>query len=158
MTLLTQTLLAKAALGNLYIDREVSRFSPAEIRQAIADLVSEQRMDMAHALVDAGLSLYPDSEDVVSISALLAELRQDWSEAQELLQKLIALQAGLGTPFAWEHLIRVLRCQFEHKLAFTAAQQAVELHPGVAELERELQELRLIHTEHNVISSPANAH
>ena len=158
MTALTQALLAQAASGNLYIDREVSSFSPAEIRQTIADLVTQERMDLAHALVDAGLSLYPESEDVVSISALVAELRQDWGSAQALLQKLIALQGGHGTPFAWQHLVRVLRCQFENTQALAAAEQAVSLHPGQITLEQELQALREMHAEHQLLATPGHTH
>ena len=50
----------------------VSRYSPEEIRTTISKLVAEDRQDLAYSLSQAGLALYPDSEDVLAIAGLLA--------------------------------------------------------------------------------------
>ena len=129
MSNLSQALLNEAALGRMLSQREVSRFSPDEIRLAIAELVSQDRVALASALCDAGLSLYPESEDILAISALMAEMQQDWTTAQELLEKLIIVQNGVTQVATWQHLIRVLRCQCEPLNALQAIDLALQMHP-----------------------------
>jgi tetratricopeptide (TPR) repeat protein len=141
MTRLTHTLLTQASLASPFIGRCASQFSPAEIRQAIAELVAYEHMDMARALCEAGLALYPESEDIVSISALLAELQQDWSSAQQHLEKLLELQGHHSQAVAWRHLIRVVRCQLDPQQALQLAQKATQLHPADPDLKAELQDL-----------------
>lgn len=132
MTSLYQALLSHDASGHALRVRDVSHFSAPEIRQAIAQLVADDRMQLADSLSAAGLSLYPDSEDILAISALLAEINQDWTEAQALLTELIDQQGESSTPLTWRHLIRVLRCQCEPGKALDAARSALEAHPGDA--------------------------
>ncbi len=141
MTRLTHTLLTQASLASPFIGRCASLFSAAEIRQAIAELVTYQHLDMAHALCEAGLALYPESEDILSISALLAELKQDWQTAQQHLEKLLELQGPHSQAVAWRHLIRVVRCQLDPQQALHLAQKATQLHPQDPDLKREWQDL-----------------
>ena len=129
MTPLYQAVLSQAALGQLPSMRVVSQFSAAEIRQTLADLVAAERVDLANALADAGQSLYPDSEDILAISALLAEIQQNWTLAEDILRKLVDTQGATTTPFTWRHLIRVLRCQCEPGKALQAAKQALAAYP-----------------------------
>ena len=117
MTSLYQAMLSQAVMGQLPSLRIVSQFSAAEIRQTLADLVAADRIDLANALADAGQSLYPDSEDILAISALLAEIQQNWTLAEDILRKLVDAQGAATTPFTWRHLIRVLRCQCDHSLS-----------------------------------------
>lgn len=141
MSQLSQVLMSEATFGRMLSDREVSRFSPAEIREAIADLVTQDKMELAHALGDAGISLYPDSDDILAMCALLAESRQDWTAAEELLSKLILKQDG-NTPVAtWQHYIRVLRCLCELQSALQIAEHALQFHPQNPALMAELQSL-----------------
>uniref|UniRef100_UPI0040470BB2 hypothetical protein n=1 Tax=Limnohabitans sp. TaxID=1907725 RepID=UPI0040470BB2 len=109
MTPLYQAMLSQAVSGQMLSVREVSQFSAAEIRQTMADLVADNRVDLANALAAAGQSLYPESEDILAISALLAEIQQDWIGSEELLRKLVVAQGNAATPFTWRHLIRVLQ-------------------------------------------------
>ncbi len=141
MTRLSQTLLSEASAARPLIGHCASRFSPSEIRHAIAELVTNNHSDMARALCEAGLSLYPDSEDIVSISALLAELDQDWQTAQQHLEKLLMLQGSLTQALVWRHLIRVVRCQLDPLKAWKLAQQSVILHPQDSDLQIELSAL-----------------
>jgi hypothetical protein len=124
--------------------RIVSQFSAAEIRQTLADLVAADRIDLANALADAGQSLYPDSEDILAISALLAEIQQNWTLAGDTLRKLVDTQGAGTTPLTWRHLIRVLRCQCEPGKALQVAKQALTAYPDDDHLNDEylaLQEL-----------------
>ncbi len=144
MTSLYQAVLSQAVSGQLLSVRDVSQFSAAEIRQTMADLVAANRIDLANALAAAGQSLYPESEDILAISALLAEIQQDWTTAEDMLRKLVETQGDAATPFTWRHLIRVLRCQCEPGKALQVAQQAMLAHPADAVLNEEylaLQEL-----------------
>jgi hypothetical protein len=142
MTPLYQAMLSQAVSGQLLSVRDVSQFSAAEIRQTLADLVAANRVDLANALAAAGQSLYPESEDILAISALLAEIQQDWSTAEDMLRKLVETQGEAATPFTWRHLIRVLRCQCEPGKATLAAQQALTQHPQDDLLRDELSSLQ----------------
>ncbi len=144
MTPLYQAMLSQAIAGQLLSVREVSQFSAAEIRQTMADLVATDRVDLANALAAAGQSLYPDSEDILAMSALLSEIQQDWTSAEELLRKLVKTQGDAATPFTWRHLIRVLRCQCEPGKAMQAAQQALVQHPEDEWLQEELASLQAL--------------
>ena len=129
MTSLYQAMLSQAAMGHMLSERDVSRFSAAEIRQTMADLVAADQIPLANALAAAGQSLYPESEEILAISALLAEIQQDWITAEDMLRKLVETQGAAATPFTWRHLIRVLRCQCEPGQAMQAAQQSMAAHP-----------------------------
>ena len=142
MTPLYQAMLSRAVSGQLMSVRDVSQFSAAEIRQTMADLVAANQMDLANALAAAGQSLYPESEDILAISALLAEVHQDWTNAEEFLRKLVELQGDSVTPMTWRHLIRVLRCQCEPSEAMQVAQQALALHPQDTFLSEEFASLQ----------------
>jgi hypothetical protein len=76
MTLI-QELMNQAAKGSLLNIQNFKRFTPTEIRESIQTLVATEQTDLANALGDAGLSLYPNSEDMLAINGLLAIMRED---------------------------------------------------------------------------------
>lgn len=143
MSHLSQTLMSQAFVGPMVIDREVSGFSAGEIREAISDLVVQGRMDLASALGDAGFSLYPDSEDILAMVALLAEMRQDWSTAEEMLARLLLKQGSNAPAASWQHYARVLRCLCEWKAALLILRRALEFYPGHPALMDEVRSLEL---------------
>ena len=67
---------------------DISRFTPEDFRLRITDQIRNDNMPMAEALGEAGLSLFPNSQDVLAIVALLSEIKQDWTGAEQLLEKL----------------------------------------------------------------------
>ena len=158
MTSLYQAVLSQAVAGQLLSMRDVSQFSAAEIRQTMADLVAANRVDLANALAAAGQSLYPESEDILAISALLAEIQQDWTSAEELLRKLVNTQGTAATPFTWRHLIRVLRCQCEPGKALQAAHEAMLAHPTDTTLNDEFLELQELVSEQVPVAASAQMH
>jgi len=158
MTSLYQAMLSQTISGQLLDVRHMSQFSAVEIRQTMADLVAADRVDLANALAAAGQSLYPDSEDILAISALLAEIQQDWSSAEELLRKLVYMQGDAATPFAWRHLIRVIRCQCEPGKALQAAQQAMTAHPTDSTLREEFLGLQELVSEQVPVAASAQMH
>jgi hypothetical protein len=151
-------MLSQAAIGHMLSVRDVSKFSAAEIRQTMADLVAADQIPLANALAAAGQSLYPESEDILAMSSLLAEIQQDWTAAEELLHKLVEAQGEAATPLTWRHLIRVLRCQCEPGKALQAAQQAMAAHPTDATLLEEFLALQELVSEQVPVAASAQMH
>jgi hypothetical protein len=116
---------------------DVSNYTPADFRMAIAEQVRVDNMLLANALGDAGLSLYPDSEDVLSIVALLSEIRQEWDLAEQLLKHLVEVQNESSPPATWQHLVRVLRCNGKPLDAWMVLGKSLQLHPDDASLLKE---------------------
>jgi hypothetical protein len=134
MSQLVQELMQEASYGRMLSDRKVARFSPAEMREAIQELVGQDRLDMANALIDAGLALHPESDDVLAIAALVAMVRQDWVQAIELLTKLMLVQEGAVQPFTHLMLVRALRSNLEPAAALQATVTGLIQYPNHAEL------------------------
>ena len=141
MTNLAQILISNADMGQPFSTLQVSRFSPEEIRVTIQALMGEDRDALAYALGDAGLALYPESEDILAITSLLAVVREDWPQAVDLLQQLIEMQGDKATVFTHSMLIRSLRCNLDLADAFDAAGVALAIFPGHPELLKEYDAL-----------------
>jgi hypothetical protein len=137
MTVLAQEIITSAQIGRMLSDREVSRFKPAEIREAIQTLVTEGKDGLAIALGDAGLSLYPDSEDILAITGLLALMRQEWSLAVELMDQLRDVQQDKTPPFTYVMLVRALRCNLDPVRALEVVNQGLAKYPDQVELAAE---------------------
>ena len=142
MNVLTDTLLRVATHSVRIHAGDVSNYTPGDIRQSIAELVSQGNLPLAEALTEAGLSIYPLSEEILAIAALLAEVRQDWGTASQLLRQLVQVQGEHNTPSTtWIHLVRVLRCMCEPQQALEAVQSALKHHPNDSVLQNEKAEL-----------------
>ncbi len=133
MTLI-QELMNQAAVGGLLQAQHISRFKPAEIRESIQQLVATEQIALAYALGDAGLSLYPNNEDMLAINCLLAVMRQEWSTAVEYLSALAELQGEQTQPFTYVMLVRALRCNLDPAGAVQAVKKGLRAYPGQLEL------------------------
>ena len=134
--------------------KEISRFTPADFRTGIQWLVSEEQNDMAQALAEAGLALFPLSEDILAISGLLAITRQDWPLAIELLQDLVTLQKDNVQPMTCQMLARALACNLDIAEAHQVLDQAMKLWPNNPELEQEKSAMTL---SQDVMSAPSQS-
>ena len=134
--------------------KEISRFTPADFRLGIQWLVSEDQNDMAQALAEAGLALFPLSEDILAISGLLAITRQDWPLAIELLQDLVTLQKDNVQPMTCQMLARALACNLDIAEAHQVLDQAMKLWPNNPELEQEKSAMTLSQV---VMSAPTQS-
>lgn len=141
MTSLAEVLISSAENGQPFSTLQVSRFSPSEIRLAIQTLMGQDRDALAYALGDAGLALYPDNEDILAMTSLLAVVREDWPQAIDLLRQLIEMQDDMATAFTYSMLIRSLRCNLDLAYAFEAAGVALSLFPDHPELLKEYDSL-----------------
>jgi len=136
MTLI-QELMNQSATGSMLQGGVIKRFSPLEIRETIQTLVATEQIDTAYALGEAGLAIYPNSEDMLAICGLLAVMRQDWPTAVELLQELVEAQGANIQPFTYVMLVRALRCNLDPAGALKIANQGLSFYPGQLELEAE---------------------
>ena len=125
-----------------FVAEEASRFSASEIREAIANCVGENRLDLADALVAAGISQYPYSEDILALAALVAEVQQDWQLAHERLQVLLQLQGSRVTAETLHHFVRVLSCRHAHFEAYLQAKAALTKYPHHQGLRRSYDRLK----------------
>ena len=137
MKALAKEVLGSAEMGRMMSDKDVSKFSPMEIREAIQTLVTEGKDSLANALGDAGLSLYPDSEDILAITGLLALMRQEWSLAVELMDQLRDVQQDKTPPFTYVMLVRALRCNLDPVRALEVVNQGLAKYPDQVELAAE---------------------
>ena len=133
MTLI-QELMNQAAKGSLLNIQNFKRFTPTEIRESIQTLVATEQTDLANALGDAGLSLYPNSEDMLAINGLLAIMREDWSMGVELLTELKELQGENTQAFIYLMLVRALRCNLDPAQALMVVREGLEFYPEQTEL------------------------
>ncbi len=133
MTLI-QELMNQSAVGGLLNTQSIQRFTPAEIRETIQSLVATEQLELANALGDAGMSLYPHSEDILAITSLLAMMNQDWPLAVELMDELVDIQGANTPPFTYVMLVRALRCNLDPERALAVARQGLATYPEQIEL------------------------
>ena len=117
--------------------KEISRFTPVDFRLGIQWLVSQDQPDMAQALAEAGLALYPLSEDILAIPGLLAITREDWPLAVELLQDLVSIQNTRVQPMTYQMLARALTCNLDVAEAHQVLETALQIWPNDATLIQE---------------------
>lgn len=103
--------------------------SPTKIRQYIADLVGDNRLEEADNLSLESLKRFPRSEDILVIRALVCQIRQDWPAASTVLENLIHIQGHASPAANWTQWVRVLRCMGESERAMSAAAQGLATYP-----------------------------
>ncbi len=138
----TASLHARSASRRMAIPNSVQtlaeRSTPVEIRLDIQKLLAQEQLDLAQALGDAGLSLHPNSEDMVAICALLAMARADWTEAEELLLQLQGIQGHAAPATTWWLLARCQRCMGDLDRSIQTLESGLYLYPQSTELQTEL--------------------
>ena len=75
-------------------DYEVGKMSPAQVRQTVAALVAEEKTEIAVALCEAALAVYPSEQDILAVYALVCEIKQDWAMSEQCLVQLIHAQGA----------------------------------------------------------------
>ena len=123
------------------LPEHVQRLSPAQIREAVAHFVQAGKEDVAVAVCEAALALQPQSEDLLVISSLVAEMQKDWPKAEALLVQLAELQSPNTTANTWLHLARVLRCQSKFDDSWLVLDFACSRYPEDTALQQEMQSL-----------------
>ncbi len=124
-----------AYIGRL--PQDPAKYSPSDIRIGIQQLISHDEMILAQALADAGLTLHPESEDLLAMAGLLALTQQNWTEAVQLLEQLLSVQAELAPAMTYKMLVRALRCNLDLARAQRILAQGLARWPDDAELLQE---------------------
>jgi uncharacterized protein HemY len=132
-----QLIVKQAAAGQSLTFKDVSRFSPSDIRLGIQWLMAEEQNDLAQALSDAGIALYPQSEDILAMAGLLAMTRQDWALAVELLRDLREVQQDRTQPMTYRMLARALYCNLDPAEAVQVVEQGLAFWPEDVDLQSE---------------------
>lgn len=135
--------LAKTSYSAL-LASATQELSPTKIRQSIADLVGQNRLTEADALSNEALQRFPQSEDILVIRSLVAQVRHDWPTASAALEKLITLQGHAAQAVTWGQWVRVLRCMDDDDRAMTAAAQGLATHPKDPQLQEEFSALQRV--------------
>lgn len=114
------------------------RSTPVEIRMDIQKLLQQEQLELAQALGDAGLTLHPQSEDMLGICALLAMARSDWEEALELLTDLQKVQGDASPATTYWLIARCMRCMGDTDGAASSLEEGLYRYPNSPELQAEL--------------------
>ena len=117
---------------------EIGKMSPGEVRQNVATLVAQERTEVAIALCEAALAIYPNEQDILAVYALVCEIKQDWQTAEQCLVQLIQAQGTESTAQSWLHLVRVLHCQNKWEDAWIAVSFALSKFPNDEMLTNEM--------------------
>ena len=83
---------------------------PETIRETVSVLIAQGELAMASEMTDLARVIHPNDESVLVMSALVAEVSQDWFKAHALLTRLHHLQGEALTAKTYRHEIRVLLC------------------------------------------------
>jgi hypothetical protein len=135
--------------------KEISRFTPEDFRLGVQWLVAQNEHNLAQALAEAGLSLYPGSEDILAISSLLAMTREDWPLAIELLEDLIEVQKEQVQPMTYQMLARSLACNLDLAQAHAVLDHSLSIWPDDQVLQEEKDTLIL---SSSVIAADSKTH
>lgn len=127
------------ALEEPISQQTVVKMTPEQIREAVALLVQDNKIQIADALCEAAMALHPQNEEVLVIACLLAEVKSDWAKAEQLLVQLAQIQGDAVTPQTWLHLSKVLRCQNKNEDAALVLDFASGKFPDDAGLKAECQ-------------------
>lgn len=135
--------------------KEISNYTPEDFRHGVQWLVAQNQQELAQALAEAGLSLYPNSQDILAISSLLAMTREDWPLAVELLEDLIEVQKDQTQPMTYQMLARSLACNLDLAQAHAVLDHALSIWPENQVLQEEKDTLILSAT---VVSADSKTH
>jgi len=120
----------------------IKRFEPQEIRETIQVLLANsEHHELAHALGDAGISIYPESEDMLAICGLLAAIREDWEMAIEHLLMLLAIREQRTDALTYKVLVHALKQRMEYEAALNVLTLGLQHHPETPELISEVHSL-----------------
>ncbi|NBX55771.1 MAG: hypothetical protein EBT70_12015 [Betaproteobacteria bacterium] len=120
----------------------IKRFEPKEIRETIQVLLGKpEHHPLAQALGDAGMAMYPESEDMLAICGLLAAIREDWEMVIEHLLMLLAIREQRTDALTYKVLVHALKQRMEYEAALNVLTLGLQHHPDTPELVAEVHSL-----------------
>ena len=131
----------------------VADHAPDEIRLACQDLISRGYDSLAIAVGEAAYALHPNSQDILSITALMAITNQDWGLAIERMTELVAMQGVHAQEFTYIMLARAQRCDLDPAGAITTIIAGLQVHPTSEALQQELADMQAYRDAHKAKST-----
>ena len=128
----------------------IADYAPEEIRLACQDLISRGYDSLAIAVGEAAYALHPSSQDILTITALMAVSNQDWGLAIERMSELISLQGVHAQEFTYIMLARAHRCDLDPSSAIKTLTAGLQVHPASQAIQQELADLRDYQNSHGV--------
>ncbi len=119
---------------------------PVTIRETVSVLMAKGELTMASEMTDLARMIHPRNEPVLAVSALVAEVMQDWFKAHALLTRLHHLQGESVTAETYRHEIRVLRCMGSDIQALDLVKAALVKFPADNTLRQEHEDLLSLFT------------
>lgn len=124
-----------------FAESPVARLSPGEIRLVCQDLISQGHETLAMAVGEAAFLLYPDDQEILSITALMCVMDQDWPNAIQRMSALLQIQGVQAQEFTYVMLVRAQRCDLDPAGALKTAMAGIQRYPASADLLKEVSEL-----------------
>jgi hypothetical protein len=108
----------------------IKRFEPEEIHLTIKTLLGDpQHHALARALGDAGLAIYPESEELLVINAMMALMRQDWDAVFECMKPLLAVRGQRSSAASYRILVQALIKRLDYASAHDVIIEALSRYP-----------------------------
>jgi uncharacterized lipoprotein len=115
---------------NAFEQLQIQRFSSNEILQTIKGLMGQpQYKQISRALGEAGLAIYPQDEELLTINALMAMFDKNWDHVFELMQPLIELRGDRNSAQSYIIFVRALIKRLDYDRAWSTVNQALKQYP-----------------------------
>lgn len=122
---------------NVFEQLHIQRFSADEILQTIKGLMGQTHYkQLSRALGEAGLAIYPNDEELLTINSLMAMLDKNWDQVFEWMKTLIDLRGDKNSSGSYTIVTNALIHRLDYDSAWTTVNQALKKFPEDQELQR----------------------
>jgi len=122
---------------NVFEQLQIQRFSADEILQTIKGLMGQkQYKQLSRALGEAGLAIYPNDEELLTINSLMAMLDKNWDQVFEWMKTLIDLRGDKNSAGSYTIFTNALIHRLDYDSAWTTVNQALKKFPEDQEIQR----------------------
>ena len=122
---------------NVFEQLHIQRFTADEILQTIKGLMGQsQYKQLSRALGEAGLAIFPNDEELLTINSLMAMLDKNWDQVFEWMKTLIDLRGDKNSSSSYIIFTNALINRLDYDSAWTTANQALRKFPENQELQR----------------------
>ena len=122
---------------NVFEHLHIQRFSADEILQTIKGLMGQTHYkQLSRALGEAGLAIYPNDEELLTINSLMAMLDKNWDQVFEWMKTLIDLRGDKNSSGSYTIFTNALIHRLDYDSAWTTVNQALKKFPEDQELQR----------------------
>jgi len=124
---------------NIFEHLPIQRFSSDEILQTIKELMGQaQYKQLSRALGEAGLAIYPNDEELLTINSLMATLDKNWDQVFEWMKTLMDLRGDKNSSSSYTIFTNALFNRLDYDSAWSTVNEALKRFP-------ENQQLQTLH-------------